>query len=232
MRLLVSGALMLGLCVSGASVVSAEAQTPSASAALTARLAVLRRPQTPADALPSGVRLPHEGQGTIVPSLTRLVATPAGASLYLAVFTPAHGSPPFWSTRLGDQVGLVSVTARGAQIGGPVPAAELADGNRVTVVGPGTRSSGGLSSDYQVGVVPDGVARVVWTFADARRRHRYVVDGDPANNIVIVPFHEASPFLLHATWYSADGSRISTSDRALRRATAARQRVLRRTIGP
>lgn len=71
-----------------------------ASAALTARLAVLQRPQTPADLLPSGVELPAAGQGTIIPALTRLVATPGSARLYLAVLTAARGSPPLEVVRI------------------------------------------------------------------------------------------------------------------------------------
>ena len=48
----------------------------------------------PGDLLPSGVTLRNVGQGTLIPALTRLVATPAGVNLYLAVFTPAPGSIP------------------------------------------------------------------------------------------------------------------------------------------
>jgi hypothetical protein len=97
--------------ISGAFAGTSDAQTSSSpSAALIAQLAVLQRPQTPADVLPSGRKLPARGQGTIIPALTRLVATPAGASLYLAVFTPPRGSLPLWSPSLGDQVSLVSVT--------------------------------------------------------------------------------------------------------------------------
>jgi hypothetical protein len=36
------------------------------------------------------------------------------------------------------------------------------------------------ADDYHVGIVPDGVARVVWTFANARRHHRYVVHAQAA----------------------------------------------------
>ena len=203
-------------------------QSPSAT--LAARLAVLRRPQTPADALPSGVHLPYQGQGALIPALTRLLATPAGASLYLAVFAPAHGSLPLWNSRLGDQVALVSVTASGARLTAPVPGAELTDGRRVAIVGAGSRAPGQAASGYYVEVVPDGVARVVWTFANAQRKHRYVVDGQVANNVVVAPFHAPRPFLLDATWHAADGTVVPTSDSLLRRAIAARRNILRKRL--
>lgn len=114
---------------------------------------MLQRPQTPADVLPSGVQLPAEGQGTIIPALTRLVATPTGASVYLAVFTPARESPPLWRPRLGDQVSLVSVTGERASLTEPVPAVDLTDANNVTTVATGS-SQPNPGPDYYVGIVP------------------------------------------------------------------------------
>lgn len=182
----------------------------SPSGALTGRLSVLQRPQTPADELPSGLRLPRLGQGVLIPALTRLVGTPAGADLYLAVFTAARGKPPFWSRSLGDQVSLISVVGQRVALTEPVPAVDLADGSHVAIVG--------SSSQYYVGIVPDGVARVAWTLAKVQGKHRYVVNAQAANNVVVVPFHSRTPFLLRATWYSADGTVIPTSDDALRHA--------------
>jgi hypothetical protein len=223
-------AALIGMpAISHALAGASDAQTSSGpSAALTARLAVLRRPHTPADVLPSGLQLPPRGQGTIIPALTRLVATPAGASLYLAVFTPAGGSLPMWSPSLGDQVSLV--TAQGAELTEPVPAVDLTDGSSVAVIGASPGYPHQLAPDYYVGIVPDGVARVAWTFANVQGKHPYVVNATAANNVVVAPFHSPTPSLLRATWYAADGAVVPTSDDALLHAIAARQSIQRKRI--
>lgn len=226
------GAVVSGMfAIAGAVASTTGAQTGSEpAAALTARLAVLQRPQTTADVLPSGMELPARGQGAIIPALTRLVATPAGVSLYLAVFKPPHAALPLWRPSLGDQVSLVSVAAGGAELSEPVPAVDLSDGKSVRVLGGDSGTPGSLGADYYVGIVPDGVARVAWTFANVRGKHPYAVTAQAANNVVIAPFHAGTPFVLRAVWYSADGAVIPTSDSALLRAVAARQRVEREEI--
>jgi hypothetical protein len=50
----------------------------------------------------------------------------------------------------------------------------------------------------------------------------------PPNCWTAAPFQTGTPFLLRATWYAADGSRIPTSDSALRHAIAARDNILRK----
>lgn len=202
----------------------AVAASGASDAALVSRLAVLRRAQTSTDVLPAGVAVAGE-HGTIIPSSTRLVASLPGASLYLALSTPLAGSPPLWNPRLGDQVGLVTVNGTGAFETFPAPALDLSDGFAVTSVGAG--AGGGA---YQVGIVPDGVARVRWTFANRTKKQTYVAVVQPSNNIAVTPLQTATPFLLHATWFAADGSVIPTSDRALRDAIAARDNVLRQRI--
>ncbi len=226
----VAGAGLVGAAFSGipAFAGTSGADTSSGpSAALTARLAVLQRPQTPADLLPSGLKLPKMGQGTIIPALARLVATPAGTSVYLAVFTPVRGSRPLWSTKLGDQVSLVSVNDQGAELTTLVPAVDLTNAHNVSIIGP---ASGKPGPDYYAGIVPDGVARVAWTFADLRRRHRYLVNATAANNVVVAPFHSGTPFLLRATWYAADGAVVPTSDSALLHAIAEKQSIERKRV--
>lgn len=233
LALAVVGAGLFGAALSGIPLFASasDAQTSSGpSAALIARLAVLQRPQTPADLLPSGLKLPARGQGTIIAALTRLVATPAGASVYLAVFTPAGGSLPLWSSSLGDQVSLVSVTAHGAGLTAPVPAVDLTDANNVAIIGASSADPDQSGPDYHVGIVPDGVARVAWTFANPQGKHPYVVNAQAANDVVVAPSHSGSPFLLRATWYAADGAVVPTSDRALRHAIAARQSIERERI--
>jgi hypothetical protein len=206
-----------------------EASQPG-DAGLTSRLAVLRRAQTPADVLPAGVHVAGGG-GVIIPGLTRLVASRGGAGVYLAVSTPAAGSPPLWSAKLGDQVGIVTVTGGVWRETFPVPAVDLTNGFAVELVGAGrSRSTHALAGVYEVGIVPDGVARVRWTFANAAATRRYVVDVPAANNVAITPLHTGTPFLLRATWYGSDGSVIPTSDSAMRHAIAARDNVLRERI--
>jgi hypothetical protein len=156
-----------------------------------------------------------------------LVASPPGANLYLAVSTPVGGSPPLWSPKLGDQVGIVAVTGGGATETFPVPAADLTDGLAVELVGSAPAGSGAYQ---EVGIVPDGVARVRWTFANLRATRTYVVDVAASNNIAITPVQTGAPFLLRATWYRADGSVMPTSDSAMRHAITARDNVLRRRI--
>ena len=86
-------------------------------------------------------------------------------------------------------------------------------------------SSQAPTSVYEAGIVPDGVARVRWTFANATAKRTYVVDVPASNDVAITPFHAGTPFLLRATWYAPDGSVVPTSDSALRHAMAARDKV-------
>ena len=232
-RRVITAAAVSGAVCSLAAAVATAGSTPTSAgsaAALIGRLAVLQRPQTPADVLPAGVTLPALGQGTVIPSLTRLVATPAGASVYLVVFTPARGSLPLWRASLGDQVSLVSVTAARAALTEPVPAVDLSNGNSVAIIGPSSRSPNPLAPDYYVGIVPNGVARVAWTFANFQRKHRYVVNAQAASNVVVAPFDSGAPFLLRATWYAADGALIPTSDSAALHAIAANQNIQKKRI--
>lgn len=231
LALAVLGAGLFAAALSGmpafAGTSGARTSSAPSAAALIARLAVLQRPQTSSDLLPAGVKLPKLGQGTLIPALTRLVATPPGASVYLAVFTPAPASRPLWSSRLGDQVSLVSVIDQSANLTEPVPAVDLTNGRNVAFVGPRPSQPG---PDYHVGIVPDGVARVAWTFANLNGKNRQVVSATAANNVVVAPFDSGTPFLLRATWYAADGTVVPTSDAALLHAIAVRESIERKRV--
>ena len=196
---------------------------PDASA-LIARLAVLRRPQTPADVVP----IVHGGpqSGRIIPSLTRLVATETGTRLFLAVTTPAGGSPPLWSPRLGDQVAIVAVTDQGSRQSVGFPAADLSNADQVLEAG--VVSAGGpfASSLYNVSIVPDGVGRVRWSFYSLSGKRGRVIDGPVANNVAVAPLQRGLGVLGQGRWYAADGRVVPTSDRGLRHAQAAQQAVL------
>lgn len=220
-------ALAVGSAASGASG-SAGVQSVVGVQALVAKLAVLRRPQTAADMLPAGLHLARfPRSGKILPSLTRLVATPPGASLFLVVTTPASGPRSLWSPKLGDQVAIVSVTGATGEESVAIPAADLTDANQLETPPVTGRSASAIANSYQVAIVPDGVARVSWTFANRQLRPGRVVNLAVANNIAL---NQSSGLLLSARWFTADGAVFPTSDRAYQMAVAARDAVMRAQI--
>lgn len=195
---------------------------------LIARLAALRRPQTADDVLPAHPKLVHL-QGTIIPSLTRLVASPPGARLYLVVSTPATGESALWDPKLGDQVSIATVTAHNATDSLPIPAAELSDAREVFPGGrlPARRLARShrwvQPPAYEVSVIPDGVARVRWTFDNGPGRPPRRVSARIGDNVAYAPYGPAGGVQLSGRWYARDGTVIPTSDRALRQAEAAQE---------
>jgi hypothetical protein len=149
------------------STIADPAGISSGARALAAELAVLRRPQTPADLLPErAVRTLPEA---IIPSLTRLVATGHSAKLggfrvYLVVVTAAPCAYEKWPSGApwgGDRVALITVSTRRPDrfetISMGFSAREL-ELFAIVPVGSGEYWRGGgqvLSS-----VVPDGVTHV------------------------------------------------------------------------
>lgn len=81
-------------------------------------------------------------------------------------------------------------------------------------------------SIYNVSIVPDGVARVRWTFYTSRGKPRRAIDVPVTNNVAIAPLQPTLGVLGRGTWYAPDGSVVPTSERALRHAEAARDAVL------
>jgi hypothetical protein len=81
---------------------------------------------------------------------------------------------------------------------------------------------------YDVSIVPDGVARVRWTFADRAGGPGAVVSAPAFNNLAIAPVSRATAVLLSASWYAADGSVVPTSTEARDQAIAAQQATERR----
>jgi hypothetical protein len=199
---------------------------------LIARLAVLRRPQTAADVLPARPKLVHL-HGTIIPSLTRLVDSPPGARLYLVVSTPDREQTALWDPKLGDQVSIVTLTAHNATDSQPLPAAGLSDAHQVF---PGGRLPAGPvarshqlrgSAAYEVSVIPDGVARVRWTFLSAPGKPPHSVKARVGNNVAYAPYGPAGGIPLSGRWSAADGTVIPTSGRALRQAEAAQEAAMK-----
>ncbi len=199
----------------------------AAAQTLISKLAVLRRPQTPADMLPPSADVSGAGDGAIIPTLTRLVATLPGAELFIVVTAPAPGSLALWSPKLGDQAAIVAVTADGSTESPGIPAVDLTTADTVVLVGvTGAPGRASVTDAYQAAIVPDGVATVRWTFGNPNGTHRQIVDAPTANNVAAVPIAKASGALLSASWYAPDGQVIPTSQKALDRAIAARDAVL------
>ncbi|MGI8716168.1 MAG: hypothetical protein ACR2NR_23895 [Solirubrobacteraceae bacterium] len=208
---------------------SPQAGGSRADDALIGKLAVLRRPQTTADRLPASVRraAAERGGGAIIPSLSRLVAITPHARLFLVVRRPAGGTAPFWSPSLGDQVSIISVVGVDTAETPPVPAADL-DNSAEVMPSAGDR---GFATDSPgslfVAILPDGVARARWTFADERFHHRRGIDVKPVNNVAYVPFTRRTSGRLHVTWYRSDGTVVPTSARAVQQANANHDATLR-----
>ncbi len=203
-----------------------SAGSGQAASALIAKLAVLRRAQTPADRMPAHLKLqdPEAQSGRIIPSLTRLVAIRPGVRIYLVVTTPYRGASQIWSPRFGDQVTVVAITARGDTEGAGYPAADLHDASQLVTAGwltPSLRFD--LRSAYDVAIVPDGVARVRWTFASTAGVAGRVVDVPVTNNVALTPLRLSTYVLSSALWYAPDGGVVPTSATALNRASAAQQ---------
>lgn len=204
---------------------------------LIARLAVLRRPQSAADRLPSPLHLRGPGgNGPIIPSLSRLVATPPGARIYLVVTRPPGGGLQTWSSRQGDQAAIVTVTRSGASETVGQPAIDLSDGLELENAGDvGIRAGHRGHTIYRVGVIPDGVVRATWTYRVLRlvdqfatpTRRTVVVHPHVTGNVAYSPVPSQPRQLVAVDWYAADGSRLPTSARALVQATEHRQAVLR-----
>jgi hypothetical protein len=172
----------------------------SSIAALEAKLAVLRRPQTPADrTYPAHVhtRPGARAQFGVIPKLTRLaaaVSSPATGSLrvYLVVRSipqrPTSTGPGAAGT-YGVNAGVVSAHGEIQGGSGVVTANTLATpnvvGSGLSVPGEGTDPNRGVS----VAVVPDGVTRVQWVFTGAGigvvHPHPVIVYPQVRNNVAV-----------------------------------------------
>jgi hypothetical protein len=199
-------------------------QTASGASALVAQLAVLQRPQTPTDVLPSKTKLTAAVRAMLIPSLSRLVASTAGTSTYLVVFSPNNTKLALWNPKLGDLAALLSVSNDGTQISAAVPAADLSDASTVIPVLTGSPSG----SHEGVQLVPNGVTRVTWTFNSQHDKPPAVVPTQVDNNVATAPI--PTSVFAHANWYANNGSNIPTSDTALVHALAAQQNTQRQQL--
>jgi hypothetical protein len=166
---------------------SVPAQTPAGARALVAQLAVLRRPQTPADRLPASLTPLISGGGfsfRIIPGLTRLAATidagpgplssvdiyvvvGARAGVHADIVTTLAVAGPSahrYLLSLPDFVDEQTASATGDLTPTAVSTAgQIKEESRNTH--PVDTLTG--QSGVRVGVVPDGVSRVRWVFGPA-----------------------------------------------------------------
>jgi hypothetical protein len=218
-------------------------ETPAGARVLVAQLAVLRRPQTQADRLPAAIAalvsrsaliIPSGRVGfRIIPGLTRLAATVdigsgalSSVDIYVVVGAPPKGHAEIVSTLAvagpsSHRFLLSSVVGAAVASGDLIPSAVTTAG-QVKVESRKTHISDSLTghSGVWVGVVPDGVTRVEWTFGAPPRglspRKHSQHGGAPAvtvypkieHNIAVA---KASGFnqLSSATWYGSDGRVIA-----------------------
>jgi thiol-disulfide isomerase/thioredoxin len=192
-----------------------QASAGSATRSLVSELAVLRRPQTPADRAvpwPSSQLLGRRPFDQPVPSLTRRVFTfPNGRGLFMVVLAhpTADGGPgPVLPPQLGDGVALWSICCNGVG----QPAAWLGAHKQLAPEERGVPQSTAVY--YAYSVVPDGVSRVRWIFAGLRTAKRTwpraTVWATVQNNVAVarvVPFPLP---ILSATWYSTNGRIIAS----------------------
>jgi hypothetical protein len=216
----------------------------AAPGSVTARFAVLRRPQTGSDRLPDTVLREVSGQdeGRVLPGLSRLVATPAGDRVFLVVLTPrrtsgANTPSVDWGARLGDQLALVAVTGHRSVISQAVPASVIDRAVDLAVVSlPNRASPQDVATGTHVFLAPDGVARlrVAEVFADGRVlgvRSATVIHNTAVISGAIAQAppsttrrHTPLALRLAISWYTANGTAIATSNTA-ERAAAARSRA-------
>jgi hypothetical protein len=208
--------------------VAAHAAAPTADG-LIARLAILRRPQTPADTLPAHApRLPAPA-GRIIPSLTRLVATLPGVNLYLVVSMPSRGALALWSPRLGDQASIVAVGHLTFTQSLPFPAVDLDDPLHLASVETRAAGNGAVTARLAALIVPDGISQVRWAVTGWAGKPGPTQAVPVSNNVAVV--HLApNEFPGRTTWHAADGSVVPTSEQAIRRALAHRRVLVRRGL--
>lgn len=181
----------------------------SGVAALEAKLAVLRRPQTPAEAAYARVFPPR----AVIRKLTRRASTiptaagPVGA--YLIVLRLGRAKVPSAVASVVDR--------QHRTLGGTRPTA-------ASMLTPGTVGAGaqirGRGRDpnrgFSVGIVPDGVVRVKWIFTGAAfgvlHPRRLTVYPPVKNNVAVAPVIPNQGPLASAVWYGADGQVIASAE--------------------
>jgi hypothetical protein len=208
---------------------SVSSRVPLAARGLAARLAVLRRPQGPAEVLPHWAVRETESltqSAKVIGGLSRLVGAvrlgrDGRARVYLVVQRPPrfplhanHPEPPFLNPRLGDQatVAFVGPFREEAAINGPTVAA---GGQTVAATSRGLTGDPGQFTDLWgavASIVPDGVVRVKWVFGTETRVPRHITVWPTVHDNVALGRLAPRPafYMDQATWYGANGRVISS----------------------
>jgi hypothetical protein len=169
---------------------------PLGAQRLVSALAILRRPQTAADRSLAAGALPLPG-GPLIPSLTRLAVNQPAVKVFIVVNAPGRQS--VWPARLGDQVSVIAQVDHRSYRTFPVPYVALRDTTTA-------RNGGG----YIVELVPDGVAKVRWSFPV--KTGSYPLFGRVVNNVALNHFGPAQPQPGLATdWWAANGRQVPTT---------------------
>jgi hypothetical protein len=179
--------------------------SPAGTRALTAELAVLRRPQSAADrALEHAAIANVPPPAQRIPSLTRLVASTAGIKIYLVVNKAGSDAQ---SPALGAQATIVTVTRHGAAEGPGFPAEAIRHGAGrflpVPLAGPGRVVSG-------IQIVPDDVASAQVHF----NRNGGVSYIRPKSNVLLVPPIDRYGKVIRIEWLNRRGEIVSSAEPA------------------
>ncbi len=180
---------------------------PAAAAQLVSKLAVLRRTQTPADRLPATVTR----RFGLTASLTRLALTTrssrgAWVRVYVGVQPLSYSGVGVRSSSPGA---LAVVIATGEHESSTVlyraPAAGLSP-PRFAIARNG----------FDTTLIPDGVTRVRWTFADrgAGTARSITIDPTVRGNVAIAPIPAGQGQIQTMTWYGPNGRVIASYDLA------------------
>ena len=176
----------------------ASAAVPAGAQRLVSALAILRRPQTTADRSLAADAV-AQGAGPLIPSLTRLAVNRPGVKVFVVVNEPGVDGEAVWPARLGDEVSVIAQVDHRTYRSFPVPYGALRD--------PRTGSNAG---GFIVGLVPDRVAKVRWSFPVKAGSYRLF--GHVMNNIALEHLGSAAPQAVAPTdWFAADGHLMSTS---------------------
>jgi hypothetical protein len=198
-----------------------EARTTASPAPLTAELGVLRRLQTPADRSLARIiagPLAAPGLGTVVPGLTRLIAKLPNGRLgpvyvYVVVQPPNRQTP---APPGGGQAPQASAYSAAVQLTSPYRGGGWDVGE---TAGKLRQVNGGWPGwGYYAVLVPDGVARVRWTFVPDRANSTIsplTLTATVHENVAIAKVPENTHGMVlvavaNATWYSPGGRVIGT----------------------
>lgn len=177
----------------------------SGLAALEAKLAVLRRPQTSGERA-YAKRFP--AHGVVIARLVRLATTVGQLRVYVLVARMPNRAAPFVVARAVDREGQWQGGT------GRVSAPTLtpgAVGAGAVIRGLGPDPNQGMS----VGVVPDGVVRVEWVFTGAAfgvlKPRPVTVYPAVKNNVAVARVIPDQGPLARAVWYGARGQVIAST---------------------